>query len=56
MPILSNFVSEIHNVIYFSCQQLKKNKKEGFKKSNVITFSYFFDYCTAKNKDSALKY
>ena len=34
----------------------QKCQKLCLKKSDVITFSWFFDQCTAKNKDIALKF
>ena len=51
-PVLSQ---DSKNVIYFYVRQLEM-PKIAFQKSDVITFIWFFDHCTAKYKDIALKF
>ena len=43
------------NVIYFYVRQLEM-PKIAFQKCNVISFTWFFGHCSAKNKDFALKF
>ena len=42
------------NVIFY-VRQLEMSKS-AFQKSDVINFTWFFDHCTAKYKDIALKF
>ena len=63
---IQNFLTKIYlscadlsqdskNVIYFYVRQLEMSKNV-FQKCDVITFTWFFGHCTAKNEDIALKF
>ena len=54
MPILSSFVSELQKCDLL-CTTIR-NAKKCISKSDVMTFTWFFDHCTAKYKDIALKF
>ena len=55
MANLCRFVSGFQKCHLFLCTTIR-NAKNAFQKCDVITFTWFFGHCTAKNKDIALKF
>ena len=55
MPILSSFGSEFQKC-YLFLRTAIKNAKNCISKSDVITYTWFFDHCTAKFENIALKF